>query len=322
MSILIYAESAEGKIKKVAYELASYAKKVADQTGTTVTAVTLNANDVSELAKYGVSKVLKVSDDKLKSFSARGYADVVRQAAQKEGAKIVLVASTTDSLYLAPLLAVGLEAGYASNVVALPESTSPFVVKRNAYSMKAFSFTEITTDIKLLAIAKNSFGLVESSVNLSEENFAPSLSDANFSVKVESVEKVTGKVTIADAEIVVSGGRGLKGPENWHLVENLAEVLGAATACSKPVSDLGWRPHSEHVGQTGKPVASNLYIAIGISGAIQHIAGINASKVKVVINTDPEAPFFKVADYGIVGDAFEIVPKLIEKLKVFKVQNS
>lgn len=322
MSILIYAESAEGKIKKVAYELASYAKKVADQTGTTVTAVTLNANDVSELAKYGVSKVLKVSDDKLKSFSARGYADVVRQAAQKEGAKIVLVASTTDSLYLAPLLAVGLEAGYASNVVALPESTSPFVVKRNAYSMKAFSFTEITTDIKLLAIAKNSFGLVESSVNLSEENFAPSLSDANFSVKVESVEKVTGKVTIADAEIVVSGGRGLKGPENWHLVENLAEVLGAATACSKPVSDLGWRPHSEHVGQTGKPVASNLYIAIGISGAIQHIAGINASKVKVVINTDPEAPFFKVADYGIVGDAFDIVPKLIEKLKVFKVQNS
>ena len=322
MSILIYAESAEGKIKKVAYELASYAKKVADQTGTTVTAVTINANDVSELAKYGVSKVLKVSDDKLKSFSARGYADVVKQAAQKEGTKIVLVASTTDSLYLAPLLAVGLEAGYASNVVALPESTSPFVVKRNAYSMKAFRFTEITTDIKLLAIAKNSFGLAENSVKLSEESFAPSLSDADFSVKVESVEKVTGKVTIADAEIVVSGGRGLKGPENWHLVENLAEVLGAAIACSKPVSDLGWRPHSEHVGQTGRPVASNLYIAIGISGAIQHIAGINASKVKVVINTDPEAPFFKVADYGVVGDAFEVVPKLIEKLKVFKEQNS
>ena len=322
MSILLYAESAEGKLKKVAFELASYAKKIADQTGTTVTAVTINASDVSELAKYGVSKVLKVADDKLKSFNAKAYADTIKQAAQKEGAKIVLVASTTDSLYIAPLLAVGLEAGYASNVVALPESTSPFVVKRNAYSMKAFSFTEITSDVKLLAIAKNSFGLVENGVSLSEEEFAPSLNDADFSVKVESVEKVTGKVTIADAEVVVSGGRGLKGPENWGMIEELASVLGAATACSKPVSDLGWRPHSEHVGQTGKPVASNLYIAVGISGAIQHIAGINASKVKVVINTDPEAPFFKVADYGVVGDAFDVVPKLIEKLKAFKAQHS
>lgn len=322
MSILLYAESAEGKLKKVAFELASYAKKIADQTGTTVTAVTINAGDVSELAKYGVSKVLKVADDKLKSFNAKAYADTIKQAAQKEGAKIVLVASTTDSLYIAPLLAVGLEAGYASNVVALPESTSPFVVKRNAYSMKAFSFTEITSDVKLLAIAKNSFGLVENGVSLSEEAFAPSLNDADFSVKVESVEKVTGKVTIADAEVVVSGGRGLKGPENWGMIEELASVLGAATACSKPVSDLGWRPHSEHVGQTGKPVASNLYIAVGISGAIQHIAGINASKVKVVINTDPEAPFFKVADYGVVGDAFDVVPKLIEKLKAFKAQHS
>lgn len=322
MSILIYAESADGKLKKVAYELASYAKKVADQTGTTVTAITINADDVSALGTYGVSKVLKASDDKLKSFSARGYADAIKQAAQKEGAKIVLVASTTDSLYLAPLLAVGLDAGYTSNVVALPESTSPFVVKRTAYSTKAFSHTEITTDVKLLAIAKNSFGLIENPVSLSEESFAPQLSDADFSVKVESVEKVSGKVTIADAEIVVSGGRGLKGPENWGIIEELASVLGAATACSKPVSDLDWRPHSEHVGQTGKPVASNLYIAVGISGAIQHIAGINASKVKVVINTDPEAPFFKVADYGVVGDAFEVVPKLIEKLKAFKAQNS
>src|SRR5690554_7383408 len=322
MSILIYAESAEGKLKKVALELASYAKKIADQTGTTVTALTINADDVAALGTYGVNKVLKVNDDKLKSFSARGYADAIKQAAQKEESKIVLVASTTDSLYLAPLLAIGLEAGYASNVVALPESTSPFVVKRNAYSMKAFSFTEITTDVKLLAIAKNSFGLVENAVSLSEESFAPQLNESDFSIKVESVEKVTGKITIADAEIVVSGGRGLKGPENWGMIEQLAEVLGAATACSKPVSDLGWRPHSEHVGQTGKPVASNLYIAIGISGAIQHIAGINASKVRVVINSDPEAPFFKVADYGIVGDAFQIVPELTKKLKEFKANNN
>ncbi len=322
MSILIYAESAEGKLKKVAFELASYAKKVADQTGQTVTAVTINANDVAALGNYGVSKVLKITDDKLKAFSAKGYADAIKQAAQKEEAKLVLVASTTDSLYLAPLLAVGLNAGYASNVVALPESTSPFVVKRNAYSTKAFSYTEITTDVKLLAIAKNSFGLIENTTTLSEESFAPQLNDADFAVKVESVEKVTGKVTIADAEVVVSGGRGLKGPENWGLIEELAEVLGAATACSKPVSDLGWRPHEEHVGQTGKPVAANLYIAVGISGAIQHIAGVNASKVKVVINSDADAPFFKVADYGVVGDAFEVVPQLIEKLKSFKAQNS
>ena len=258
----------------------------------------------------------------MNNFNAKAYADVIKQAAQKEGSKVIVLSSTTDSLYLAPLVAVGLDAGFASNVVGLPLSTSPFQVKRNAFSNKAFNITEISTDVKVLSIGKNSFGLVESSTSLSEEDFAPSLNDADFSVKVESVEKTTGKVTIADADIVVSGGRGLKGPENWGMLEELATVLGAATACSKPVSDLGWRPHSEHVGQTGKPVATNLYIAVGISGAIQHIAGINSSKVKVVINTDAEAPFFKVADYGIVGDAFDILPKLTQKLKEFKASNS
>lgn len=322
MSLLIYAESAEGKFKKVAFELASYAKKVAESLGTTVTAVTVNTADVSELSKYGVDKVLKVNNDKLGSFNAKAYADVIKQAAQKESAKVIVLSSTTDSIYLAPLVAVGLEAGYTSNVVGLPLSTSPFQVKRNAFSNKAFNITEISADVKVLGLAKNSYGLVESNSSLSTEDFSPNLNEADFNVKVENVEKVTGKVTIADAEVVVSGGRGLKGPENWGLVEELATVLGAATACSKPVSDLGWRPHSEHVGQTGKPVATNLYIAIGISGAIQHIAGINSSKVKVVINSDPEAPFFKVADYGVVGDAFEIVPKLTQKLKEFKAQNS
>ena len=265
MSILLYAESAEGKFKKVAFELTSYAKKVAESLGTTVTAVTINAGDVSELSKYGVDKVLKVTNDKLTSFNAKAYADVIKQAAQKEGTKVIILSSTTDSIYLAPLVAVGLDAGYASNVVGLPLSTSPFQVKRNAFSNKAFNITEISTDVKVLGLAKNSYGLVESSSSLSTEDFSPSLNDVDFSVKVENVEKVTGKVTIADAEVVVSGGRGLKGPENWGLVEELATVLGAATACSKPVSDLGWRPHSEHVGQTGKPVATNLYIAVGIS---------------------------------------------------------
>ena len=322
MSILIYAESAEGKFKKVAFELASYAKKVAESLGTTVTALTINAGDVSELSKYGVDKVLKVNNDKLAGFTAKAYADVIKQAAEKEGTKVVLLSSTTDSIYLSSLVAVALNAGFASNVVGLPISTSPFQVKRNAFSNKAFNITEISTDVKVLGLAKNSYGIFESAGSATEEGFNPSIGDNDFGVKVESVEKVSGKVSIADADIVVSGGRGLKGPENWGLVEDLAAVLGAATACSKPVSDLGWRPHSEHVGQTGKPVATNLYIAIGISGAIQHIAGINSSKVKVVINSDPEAPFFKVADYGIVGDAFEIVPKLTEKLKAFKAQHS
>jgi electron transfer flavoprotein alpha subunit len=321
MSILIYAESAEGKFRKVAFELASYAKKVAESLGTTVTAVTINTADVSELSKYGVDKVLKVTNAKLSGFSAKAYADVIKQAAQKEEIKLILLSSTTDSIYLAPMVAVSLEAGFASNVVGLPVSTSPFQVKRSAFSNKAFNITEISSEVKIIGLAKNSYGIFENTSKMPEEDFNPTIGDNDFGIKVESVEKGSGKISIADADVVVSGGRGLKGPENWGMIEELASVLGAATACSKPVSDLDWRPHSEHVGQTGKPVAANLYIAVGISGAIQHIAGINSSKVKVVINSDAEAPFFKVADYGIVGDAFEVVPKLIEKLKVFKAQN-
>ncbi|TDU43849.1 electron transfer flavoprotein alpha subunit apoprotein [Gelidibacter sediminis] len=320
MSVLVYTESEEGKFKKVAFEVASYAKAVADQMGTTVTALTINADEVSELGTYGVDKVLKVNDSKLDMFNAKTYANVIKQAAEKEGTKVVVVSSSADSKYLAPLLAVGLDAGYASNVVEAPTSASSFTVKRTAFTNKAFNFSTIDTDVKIVGVSKNAFGLKENSASAAVEDFSPSIPENG--VHVESVDKATNTVTIADAEIVVSGGRGLKGPENWGMIEELAEVLGAATACSKPVSDLGWRPHSEHVGQTGKPVAANLYIAIGISGAIQHLAGINASKVKVVINSDPEAPFFKAADYGVVGDAFEVVPKLIEKLKEFKAQNA
>jgi len=320
MSVLVYTESDNGKFKKVAFEVASYAKAVADQLGTQVTAVSINANDNSQLGDYGVDKVLNVTNDQLNDFNANAVASVINQAAEKEGSDVVILSSSADSKYLAPLLAVGLDAGYASNVVEAPSSTSPFTVKRTAFTNKAFEMTEIASDKKIIGVSNNSFGLIENSGSASTEDFSPSIPD--FGVKVESVDKATDKVTIADADIVVSGGRGLKGPENWGMIEELAEVLGAATACSKPVSDLGWRPHSEHVGQTGKPVASNLYIAVGISGAIQHLAGINASKVKVVINTDPEAPFFKAADYGVVGDAFEVVPTLIQKLKDFKAQNA
>ncbi|RAJ15146.1 electron transfer flavoprotein subunit alpha/FixB family protein [Olleya aquimaris] len=320
MSVLVYTESENGSFKKTAFEVASYAKAVADQMGTTVTAVAINANDTSELGKYGVDKVLNISNDAFKNFNAKTYAAAIAQAAKKEEAKVVVVSQTADSKYLAPILAVSLEAGYASNVMEAPTSTSPFTVKRTAFTNKAFNVTTIDTEVKVVGVSNNSFGLVETSGSASSEDFSPSLPESG--VSVESVDKATDKVTIADAEIVVSAGRGMKGPENWGMIEELADVLGAATACSKPVSDLGWRPHSEHVGQTGKPVASNLYIAIGISGAIQHLAGINASKVKVVINTDPEAPFFKAADYGVVGDAFEVVPQLIEKIKAFKAANA
>jgi electron transfer flavoprotein alpha subunit len=321
MSVLVFADSSEGKFKKVAFEATSYGKKVAEQLNTNLVVLTINVSDTSELQNYGAEKVIKVSDSKLQNFNAKAYASVVNQAAEKENANLVIIDSSANGLFLAPIVAVNLDAGFASNTIALPSNVSPFTVKRKAFSNKAFQNTVISSDTKVIGLAKNSFGLKENSVSGSEEGFSPTLSDELFGITATSIEKASGKVTIADADIVVSAGRGLKGPENWGMIEELAEVLGAATACSKPVSDMDWRPHSEHVGQTGKQVASNLYFAIGISGAIQHLAGINASKVKVVINTDPEAPFFKAADYGIVGDAFEVVPKLVEKLKEFKAQN-
>lgn len=320
MSVLVFAETVEGKYKKTAFEVISYGKKVAEQLETSLIALTINSNEPESLFNYGAEKVLSISNDSLSTFNAKVVANIIQQAAEKENAQVLIIDSSANGLYLAPMVAVDLNAGFASNVVALPSSTNPFVVKRKAFSSKAFNYTEITTPIKVIGLSKNSYGIVENTVSGTIEKFSPSIVESNLTST--KIEQTTGKVTIADADIVVSAGRGLKGPENWGMVEDLAQVLGAATACSKPVSDLGWRPHSEHVGQTGKPVAANLYIALGISGAIQHLAGINSSKVKVVINTDPEAPFFKAADYGIVGDAFEVVPQLIEKLKDFKENNA
>jgi len=320
MSVLVFAESSEGKFKKSALEVTSYGKKVAEQLGTNLVVLTINSSESAILYNYGAEKILTVTNTALKPFNAKVYANIVKQAAEKESAQVVIIESNTNGLYFAPMVAASLNAGYASNVIALPSETSPFTIKRKTFSNKAFNNTQILTEIKVIALAKNSFGLAENMVSGTTEEFSPVLAESNLTST--SIEQTSGEVTIADADIVVSGGRGLKGPENWGMIEELAGVLGAATACSKPVSDLGWRPHSEHVGQTGKPVSSNLYIAIGISGAIQHLAGVNSSKVKVVINTDPEAPFFKAADYGIVGDAFEVVPKLIEKLKEFKANNA
>jgi electron transfer flavoprotein alpha subunit len=318
MSVLVFAEQSEGKYKKTALEVVSYGKELAMGLGSELVVLTINQDEAEVLSQYGADKILSVKDDRLRSFSAKAFADCISQAAAQVGASAVIVDASSDGLYLAPILAVKLQAGFASNVVAQPESLEPFRVKRKAFSSKGFNYTEIHTPVKLIGLAKNSYGLKEVASSPTTESFTPDLNDDDFALKATSTDKSTGAVTIADADVVVSGGRGLKGPENWAMVEELAEVLGAATACSKPVSDLGWRPHSEHVGQTGKPVSSNLYIAIGISGAIQHLAGVNSSKVKVVINIDPEAPFFKAADYGVVGDAFDVVPALISKFKEFK----
>ncbi len=316
MSILVYTESENGKFKKSAFELASYGRAIADNLGVELIAVSFNQEDPTPLEAYGIDRLIQIDDPSLVDFTVLQYAANITKIAQEKSSKLILISSSANAKYLAPQLAISLSAGYASNVVGLPLQLEPFTVKRSCFTNKAFNTCMLENEINIVGLSNNSFGIFESSKQMSVER--GSVVDTALNLKVEKVEKSTGKVTIADADIVVSGGRGLKGPENWHLIEDLADTLGAATACSKPVSDMGWRPHSEHVGQTGKPVASNLYIAVGVSGAIQHLAGINSSKVKVVINNDPEAPFFKAADYGVIGDAFEVVPELIEKLKAFK----
>ena len=316
MSILVYTESENGKFKKSAFELASYGRAIADNLGVELIAVSFNQQDPKPLEAYGIDRLIQIDDPSVEDFTVLQYAANITKIAQEKSSKLILLSSSANAKYLAPQLAVSLSAGYASNVVGLPLQLEPLTVKRSCFTNKAFNTCMLENEINIVGLSNNSFGIFENSKQMSIEQ--GSVVDTALNLKVEKVEKSTGKVTIADADIVVSGGRGLKGPENWHLIEDLADTLGAATACSKPVSDMGWRPHSEHVGQTGKPVASNLYIAVGVSGAIQHLAGINSSKVKVVINIDPEAPFFKAADYGVVGDAFEVVPELIEKLKAFK----
>lgn len=318
MSVLIYVDSENGKLKKSAFEVASYAQAIAQQKNTSVVAVAINIDDANSLGNFGVNKVIKIKNEKLNQFSAKAYTQILKQIAEKEESDVVVLSSSSNAKNLAPLLAVALQAGYVANVISLPESLENFVVKNNVFSNKAIGATKITTTKKVIGLAGNAYGLKEKPTNITVEDFSPSFTDTDFNIAVKGVEKNSGKVLLDDAAIVVSGGRGLKGPENWGMIEELAEVLGAATACSKPVADMDWRPHEEHVGQTGKPVSANLYIAIGISGAIQHLAGVNASKVKLVINTDENAPFFKVADYGVVGDAFDVVPKLIQKLKTFK----
>jgi electron transfer flavoprotein alpha subunit len=322
MSVLIYTENAGGKFKKSIFEAVSYARAIADQTNTSLVAISIGdvSNDqLSILGKYGADKVLNVSNTQLKNFVNQAYASVIAAAAKKENADIVVLSNSFSGRGLAPRIGVKLEAGVADGAVALPEiSGDKFTVKKTAFSGKAFATVQLTSANKVIALIPNSYQVVEKAAAGKVEDFSVDTKESDFKAMVKEIVRSTDKVSLPDAEIVVSGGRGLKGPENWGMIEELANLLGAATACSKPVSDAGWRPHSEHVGQTGIAVSPNLYIAIGISGAIQHLAGVSSSKVIVVINKDPEAPFFKVADYGIVGDAFEVVPKLIAAVKEYK----
>lgn len=313
MSIFVYSENINGNYKKSAFEAVSYAKAIADKAGTDVVAVSINPSDASDaLYKYGATKVIVLKGDSLKNFNAKSYADAL--ASVVDG--IVVFPHSTDAASIAPMLAVTKNAALVTNAVAAPESVSPFQVKRKAFSGKAFMMAQAEGANVMITVSQNSFGIKENPVSGTEE--VKEISVSNEGITIVNQEKASGKLDLKEAELVVSAGRGMKGPENWGMVEDLANSLGAATACSKPVSDIGWRPHTEHVGQTGKAIAPNLYIAIGISGAIQHLAGVNSSKTIVVINNDPEAPFFKSADYGVVGDAFQIVPALTEKIKAFK----
>lgn len=313
MAIFAYAENINGVYKKAAFEAVSYAKAIAAQTGDTVTAVSINPTDSSDLLyKYGADKVIHIKDEGLKAYSAKAYAQAVNEVFD---GGIIVFTHTTDASSVASMLSVMKNLALITNVISTPESISPFQVNRKAFSGKGLMVAKAEGNV-VVTVSQNAFGVKENPVAGTEE--IKELSISNEDTKVLSHEQSSGKLDLKEAEVVVSAGRGMKGPENWGMIEELANVLGAATACSKPVSDIGWRPHTEHVGQTGKAIAPNLYIAVGISGAIQHLAGVNGSKTIVVVNNDPEAPFFKSADYGVVGDAFQVIPALTEKIKALK----
>ena len=316
MAILVFVESAEGAVKKTSQEAVAYASAMNDGEVTAVAmGSTVEASDLEKLGNYGAAKVLHANDERLNEDHIQAYASVLNQAMEQTGANILVLAKSSLGDPIAARVAVKQHAALASNVVALPETGDSFVVKRSIYTGKAFAYTTLNTDKKVIAVKKNAIELQESGNTATVETFSPTLDDADFVVNITSTEKSEGEILLPEADIVVSGGRGMKGPEHWGMLEELATALGAATGCSKPVSDMGWRPHHEHVGQTGIKVSPSLYVAIGISGAIQHLAGVNSSKNILVINLDEEAPFFKSADYGVVGDAFEVVPKLTEAIK-------
>lgn len=318
MSVLVFIDQSEGHIKKASLEVLSYGAKVAELTGTTADGIVLGAvkDDLSALGRYGVKKIYQVNDQSLNELDAQVFAAVLAKAVEQVGADVVIFSHNVDGKSIAPRLSVKLKAGLVAGAVSLPDTSNGFVVKKNVFSGKAFANVAVNSPIKIISLNPNAYKVTEGEG--SAEVVKLDVPVSNRKVSVTAVNKLTGEVPLTEAELVVSGGRGLKGPENWSLVEDLAKALGAATACSRPVADSHWRPHHEHVGQTGFAISPNLYIALGISGAIQHLAGVNRSKVIVVINKDPEAPFFKAADYGIVGDVFEVVPKITAAVKKLK----
>jgi len=318
MPVLVFVDVAEGHVKKASFEVLTYGADLAKQLGTTAEGVVLGSTeeDLANLGKYGVTKIHQVKNSTLDHFDSQVLTNVIGQVAQSIGAKVIVFSNNVDGKAIAPRLSARLKAGFVSGAVGLPDTSNGFVVKKNVFSGKAFANVSLTTEVKIIALSPNAYKVRDNDGTAEIVPFNATVPSSR--VKIISINKVSGEVPLTEAEIVVSAGRGLKGPENWGIVEDLAHALHAALACSRPVADAHWRPHNEHVGQTGIAIAPNLYIAIGISGAIQHLAGVNRSKVIVVINKDPEAPFFKAADYGIVGDAFEVVPKLTDAVKKLK----
>lgn len=318
MSVLIFLDQSEGQIRKSSLEAACYGAKVAEQLGVVAEAIVLGTvtEDLTTLGKYGIKKVHTVTDPVLDHLDAQVYTKLIAAAATTTGATVIVFSNNLSGKAIAPRLSVRMMAGLVSGAISLPDTSNEFIVKKNVFSGKAFANIAINTEVKIISLNTNSYPIIATEGVAEVAAFSAAIDTPK--VTVTAVNKIVGEVPLTEAEIVVSGGRGLKGPENWALVTDLAKLLGAATACSRPVADINWRPHHEHVGQTGLAIAPNLYFAIGISGAIQHLAGVNRSKTIVVINKDPEAPFFKAADYGIVGDAFEVMPKIIEAVKKLK----
>jgi electron transfer flavoprotein alpha subunit len=321
MSVLVYTENWEGKFKKLSFELISYASAVARMLNTTVTSVSIgkvNESELKKLGNYGANKIINVTNDQLSVLDNQAYASVLSEISIKENAKIIVIANNNAGKAIAPRLSVRLKAGVGSGVSRLPLNLNPFTVYKRTYSGNAFAHLVIKSDVKILTLAQNSFDIAETPNNVTIENLNASVDNSLLKTVVKDVQKQTGKIVLTDADVVVSGGRGMKSPDNWPSLVELASLLGAATACSRPVSDEGWRPHDEHTGQTGKIIAPNLYIAVGISGATQHLAGISSSKYIVAINTDKDAPIFEAAQYGIIGDAMKVLPKLVEAVKEIK----
>lgn len=321
MSILAYTSHRDGQFSKTNFELLSYGRALANQLNTELIALSLGEVDESQLqqlAEYGADKILNAKDNRFDTLDNHAFSKAIAQAAEKAEAQVVLLANDFSGKALAPATAAQLKAGLVTGIVNLPESTDPYIVTKKVFTGKAFARIQVKAEKKIFTLETNSYDISKSEKQVNIEPFDPQVQDTDFTTKVVDVNKQTDKILLTDADVVVSGGRGMKGPENWQPLEDLAEILEAATACSRPVSDEKWRPEEEHVGQTGKIIAPNLYFALGISGAIQHVAGVSGSKTIVAVNNDPEAPIFEVADYGIVGDLKEVLPNLIEAAKAVK----